>query len=57
MDIVPQDADLKIDGNSAGTSKAVRVSTGKHVLEFSKQGFNSRKFPLEIGLTIYRAAA
>lgn len=47
---VPQGADLKVDGNPAGTTpKAVRIATGKHVLEFSKQGFNTGKFPLEIG--------
>jgi hypothetical protein len=47
---VPQGADLKIDVNPAGTTpKAVRIATGKHVLEFSKQGFNTGKFPLEIG--------
>jgi hypothetical protein len=27
----------------------VRVSPGKHILEFSKQGFNPGKFPLEVG--------
>ena len=27
----------------------MRVTPGKHVLEFSKEGFNSGKFPLEIG--------
>ena len=47
---VPQGADLKVDGNPMGTTpKAIRVSTGKHLLEFSKQGFNMGKFPLEIG--------
>jgi hypothetical protein len=47
---VPQGADLKVDGNPAGTTpKAVRISTGKHLLEFSRQGFNTGKFPLEVG--------
>jgi hypothetical protein len=47
---VPQGAELKVDGAPAGTTpKAVRIATGKHVLEFSKQGFNTGKFPLEIG--------
>jgi PEGA domain len=47
---VPQGAELKIDGTPAGTTpKAVRIAAGKHVLEFSKQGFNTGKFPLEIG--------
>ena len=27
----------------------VEVSAGKHLLEFSKDGFNSGRFPLEIG--------
>jgi hypothetical protein len=46
---VPQGALLKVDGKEAGTTpKIVEVATGKHVLEFSKEGFNSGKFPLEI---------
>jgi hypothetical protein len=28
----------------------VQVPVGKHVFEFSKEGFNSGKFPFEIGL-------
>jgi hypothetical protein len=47
---VPQGALLKVDGNEAGTTpKQVQISTGKHLLEFSRQGFNPGKFPLEIG--------
>jgi hypothetical protein len=47
---VPQGAALKVDGEDSGvTPKIVRVTPGKHVLEFSKEGFNSGKFPLEIG--------
>jgi len=47
---VPQDAAVKLDGNDIGaTPKLVRVSPGKHILEFSKQGFNPGKFPLEVG--------
>ena len=46
---VPQGALLKVDGREAGTTpKIVEVAIGKHVLEFSKEGFNSGKFPLEI---------
>jgi hypothetical protein len=46
---VPQGATLKVDGKEAGTTpKIVDVAIGKHVLEFSKEGFNSGKFPLEI---------
>lgn len=47
---VPQGANLKIDGVDAGTTpRVVRVTTGKHKLEFSKEGFNAGTFPLEIG--------
>jgi len=46
---VPQGALLKVDGREAGTTpKIVEAAIGKHVLEFSKEGFNSGKFPLEI---------
>jgi len=46
---VPQGALLKVDGNDAGaTPKQLRMSAGKHLLEFSKEGFNSGKFPLEV---------
>ena len=45
---VPQGAELKIDGAPAGTTpKIVQVTPGKHVLAFSKEGFNSGTFPLE----------
>jgi PEGA domain-containing protein len=47
---IPQGATVKIDGNDAGsTPKLVRVSPGKHMLEFAKEGFNAGKFPLEVG--------
>jgi hypothetical protein len=47
---VPQGALLKVDGNEAGaTPKQLRISAGKHLLEFNKEGFNPGKFPLEIG--------
>jgi len=47
---VPQGANLKVDGVDAGTTpKMVSVGIGKHQLEFSKDGFNSGTFPLEIG--------
>ncbi len=46
---VPQGALLRVDGKEAGTTpKIVDVAIGKHMLEFSKEGFNSGKFPLEI---------
>jgi PEGA domain len=45
---VPQGAELKIDGTPAGTTpKIVQVTPGKHVLSFSKEGFNPGTFPLE----------
>src|SRR5437899_3096025 len=47
---VPQGALLKVDGSDAGaTPKQLRISAGKHLLEFNKEGFNPGKFPLEIG--------
>jgi hypothetical protein len=47
---VPQGAVLKVDGTESGTTpKIVRLSTGKHMLEFIKEGFNVGRFPLEIG--------
>lgn len=46
---VPQGAALKVDGKEVGTTpKIIEVSIGKHMLEFSKEGFNSGKFPLEM---------
>ena len=46
---VPQGAALALDGKSEGnTPKIVEVTVGKHLLEFSKEGFNPGKFPLEI---------
>lgn len=47
---VPQGAMLKVDSEDAGTTpKMVRLAAGKHLLEFTKEGFNPGKFPLEIG--------
>jgi len=47
---VPQGAAVKLDGSDVGTTpKLVSVGIGKHVLEFSMEGFNSGKFPLEVG--------
>lgn len=47
---VPQGADLKVDGTDVGsTPKLINVGVGKHQLGFSKEGFNSGTFPLEIG--------
>ena len=45
---VPQGAVLKVDGKEVGTTpKIIEVAIGKHVLEFSKEDFNSGKFPLK----------
>jgi hypothetical protein len=50
VNTVPQGADAKLDGEPVGTTpKIVKVTTGKHVLEFAKEGFNSGAFPFEIG--------
>src|SRR5262249_5815307 len=46
---VPQGATLKVDGTEAGvTPKIIQVAPGKHMLEFSRDGFNTGHFPLEI---------
>jgi hypothetical protein len=46
---VPQGASLKVDGNESGTTpKMIQVGVGKHILEFSKEGYNTGHFPLDI---------
>lgn len=46
---VPQGALLKIDGVEAGaTPRIIEVGSGKHILTFSKGGFKTGDFPLEI---------
>jgi hypothetical protein len=41
---------LKVDGNEVGTTpRIINVGIGKHILEFSKDGFNAGRFPLEMG--------
>jgi hypothetical protein len=50
VNTVPQGAVAKLDGVEVGTTpKIVQVAVGKHVLEFSKEGFNPGKFPFEMG--------
>lgn len=47
---VPQGANLSLDGVAVGTTpKLVQLTLGKHNLEFSKDGFNTGNFPIEIG--------
>lgn len=47
---VPQGATIKLDGKDAGTTpKILEVTVGKHLLEFSKEGYNAGTFPLEMG--------
>jgi hypothetical protein len=47
---VPQGSAFKLDGADMGiTPKLVQVGVGKHMLEFSKEGFNTGHFPLEVG--------
>src|SRR3954464_795252 len=42
---VPPGANLKVDGQSVGaTPISVKVSVGRHELEFSKEGFNTGHF-------------
>jgi len=50
VNTVPQGAVAKLDGVDVGTTpKMVQVGVGKHVLEFSKDGFSPGKFPFEMG--------
>jgi hypothetical protein len=50
VNTVPQGAVTKLDSAEVGTTpKVVQVSVGKHLLEFSREGFNPGKFPFEIG--------
>jgi hypothetical protein len=47
---VPQGAALKVDGNESGTTpQLIQVGTGKHELEFAKEGFNPGHFTINIG--------
>jgi hypothetical protein len=47
---VPQGADLKLDGvDQDATPRLITVGAGKHILTFSKEGFITGNFPLEIG--------
>jgi hypothetical protein len=47
---IPQGATLRVDGKDAGTTpKIVEVTLGKHMLDFSKDGFSTGHFPLEMG--------
>ena len=47
---VPQGALVRVDGTELGTTpKIAQVTVGSHKLEFSKEGFNTGTFPLEIG--------
>jgi hypothetical protein len=42
--------ELKIDSMDAGTTpKVAKLSVGKHSLQFSKEGFNTGTFPVDIG--------
>jgi hypothetical protein len=46
----PQGAILKLDGKEQGsTPRLISVGPGKHTLSFSKEGFTTGTFPLEIG--------
>jgi PEGA domain len=46
---VPQGAALSVDGTDSGTTpKLVQLAVGKHSLGFTKEGFNTGTFPLEI---------
>jgi hypothetical protein len=46
----PQGASLKVDGTDAGTTpRMISVGAGHHILTFSKDGFNTGSFPLDIG--------
>jgi hypothetical protein len=46
----PQGASLKVDGTDVGTTpRMISVGAGHHILNFSKDGFNTGNFPLDIG--------
>jgi hypothetical protein len=50
INTIPQGANARLDGDVIGiTPKIVRIAVGKHVLDFSKEGFNPGKFPFEVG--------
>ena len=45
----PQGALLKVDGTEVGaTPRMIKVGVGKHILNFSKEGFTTGNFPLDI---------
>jgi hypothetical protein len=45
----PQGATLSLDGNQQGaTPRMITVGAGHHTLSFTKEGFNTGTFPLEI---------
>jgi hypothetical protein len=47
---VPQGATVSLDGKEIGTTpKIAEVAIGKHTLTFSKEGYNTGHFPLELG--------
>lgn len=47
---VPQGAVIRLDGKEIGTApKLAEVAVGKHLAEFSKEGYNTGKYPFEIG--------
>jgi hypothetical protein len=46
----PQGATLKVDGSDVGTTpRMVSVGPGHHILTFSKDGFFTGNFPLDVG--------
>lgn len=47
---VPQGASFTLDGKDMGTTpKIAEVTIGRHMLTFSKDGYNTGNFPLEMG--------
>jgi len=47
---VPAGAQLRLDGNDAGsTPVVVQLAIGKHDLEFSKEGYRAGHYPIAIG--------
>lgn len=47
---VPEGAHFTLDGLDEGTTpKAIPVTTGTHVLQFTKEGFSPGRFPFAIG--------
>jgi len=48
VSVIPQDAQIYIDGEAVSKSKLSRLSTGQHFIEIKKDGFATHKEKIEI---------